>query len=185
MASLFRLLLVTTALGATAFTPLCPDRPTATKLNLLPSQGCQLAAAWNAANPDEDGFRRRRNDENDGHNDNKTGERLAGDVAGVGDSTKTPSSGPKRTARDLVAHLFSLPSAILHPSEEEAEDAVFFPIVGFKFFPDHKRAVPTAVSASCRIHRYANEEVYGWFSPACFLGSIHSDNYCTPNNDTH
>ena len=110
-------------------------------------------------------------------------------------------------ARALVRRLFALPPTAregsascpdgrgtgsggrgpLHP------DVVYYPIVGFKRVrvpsadggPDEYHAIPThhTVGASCAVPNLPPrmaEEVVGWFSPVCPLGSLDADDghYC-------
>lgn len=143
---------------AQGFAPIVvKPRQVTTELGLVPSQGCQLAAAWNAAHPKES------------------------------DDSSKATSGPsvkakqkqQQSPRDFVAHVFSLPSTLLHPLShaEDVQDVVMFPIVGFKILPEFSRALPTSPSASCRIPP-GNEEVYGWYSEACILQPFDADEYC-------
>lgn len=75
--------------------------------------------------------------------------------------------------------------------EEQDDDVVLYPVLGFRWIavdrPEdalHKRyeILPTSIKASMPIadaHR-REEEVVGWFSPACRLGTLEEDDasYC-------
>ena len=82
---------------------------------------------------------------------------------------------PVKAQRSFVSRVFSLPSSLWHPSNEElnheehdnADDVVYFPIVGFTFARDEGnkcRALPTVSNPSCRL-RNDHEDLVGWFRP--------------------
>jgi hypothetical protein len=114
-----------------------------TELFLKPSEGSQLAAAWEASCKCP---------------------KLEIKVA-------PPVTTPVSAARAFVSRVFSLPSAILHPNEVKG-DVVYYPIVGFKLVPDgegQSSVLPTTARVSCRIPAAQTELVFGWYSPACFV----------------
>eukprot|EP00542_Grammatophora_oceanica_P022013 CAMPEP_0194033414 /NCGR_PEP_ID=MMETSP0009_2-20130614/6122_1 /TAXON_ID=210454 /ORGANISM="Grammatophora oceanica, Strain CCMP 410" /LENGTH=171 /DNA_ID=CAMNT_0038674107 /DNA_START=122 /DNA_END=637 /DNA_ORIENTATION=+ len=129
-------------------------------LFLKPSQGPQLVAAWESStcpHPKHYDDLEKEGEEEDAH---------------------------KSAAREFVARLFSLPASLLHPRKEEhhdEEDLVKFPVVGFRYSPGSKQ--PIATSGSCRIPLHLhNEEVFGWYSKACFLQPFDSDSYAKNPN---
>ena len=139
-------------------------------LNLLPNQGCQLAAASAAA--------------------------LAKDTSQFKEVVS-----PVNAARELVSRIFNLPSEILKvPGDaldidipfalhhtNEGGDVAVFPIVGFTYvkLEDTMKVVPSVNAKGIiniqSMRKTRTEEVYGWFSPSCSLGSLYSDDdvaYC-------
>ena len=160
-----RLTLVVLALSAcfsTGFTVPTTNAPVSTRLQLVPEQGKQLVAAFEAesASPHH-------------HVLNTADERPIGLVA-------------KSSA--FVSRIFSIPGAIMgrHPAAEPAlvefeptDDVVLYPIVGFQFVKKGQQVLPTTTNVSCRLAtRAPDEEVYGWYTTACRLDSIYSDTYC-------
>lgn len=117
-------------------------------LHLVPAQGKQLAAAFEAAATHL-------------HDEPKVEEKHDA----VAD------------ARNFVARVFSLPSTLLHPKEQD-EEALYYPIVGFQFVTESCKALPPTApgAASCRIPS-TKEDVYGWWSAACPLGHPDSPTY--------
>ncbi|KAG7344495.1 hypothetical protein IV203_022503 [Nitzschia inconspicua] len=69
--------------------------------------------------------------------------------------------------------------------QPDEEDYVLYPLVGFQFVKsksaldgnDRTIALPTTSHASCRLPTNRNEELYGWFSPACML-DLYSEDVC-------
>jgi hypothetical protein len=121
-------------------------------LNLLPGQGNELVAAYNAATCKED-------DEE---------EYQAKPVAlEIDDPEDNQTSA---AARSFASLLFSLPSTLRKRSQNY--DVVLYPMVGFKFVHHEDKfvALPTMSHMSCRLPSARNnEEVYGFFSPATSL----------------
>ena len=81
-----------------------------------------------------------------------------------------------KAARAFAKRVFSLPSTLVHPHDGENEDVVYFPITGFTFCGS--KVLPTMSRASCSIIRRDAQDVYGWYSPVCYLESPDSDEYC-------
>ena len=144
-------------LGAEAFVaPQC-SRQRKTSLNLTPDQADQLVAASNAAiyKPRED----------------KKDESFASVGLSVVPERKKETAA---AARAFVYKVFSIPSSVIkrhpHPEAEGLEDAVLYPVIGFKFVPVDGEyfALPTTSHAACRILNNKNEELVGWFkAPSC------------------
>ncbi len=172
------------ALSATteAFAPAAAQSGTPTALNLLPNQGCQLAAAAAAAQCTK--------------KENKSFEE-----EGKQTKSKSKTATPTNAARELAKRIFNLPAQVLKVAEDSSSkgfpfeiiadhelDEVVYPVVGFQFVKlesGSMRAVPSpnAVGA-CNInsiHQSNTQPVYGWFSPACRLGNsfaVDDESYC-------
>lgn len=170
------LLASSASMGAAAFGvgPGARLSSSATALHLLPTQGAQLAAASSCAY--------------DGPVKEEAVKQLeeVGAVPQPSSSSsqkpQTPPQHSKKSARSFVSRVFSLPSTLLHPKEAEKkeleEDSMVYPVVGFKFVCDkshHFRALPTISNPSCRLTP-ANEDLVGYYSPACHLD-------CSSNDD--
>jgi len=191
-----------------SFTPITctPISQSNTALHLVPSQGCQLAAASAAASVKEE--------DNPQHRDQKL--LSNGSFPDQIDSSPPELSGqsitPTQAARVFVSRLFSIPSHIIpngtsnsqqswlqNPFEhneacldEVQDDVVLFPIVGFTFVKGENEEVqvlpsPNGAGGACNISsvRQTKEApVYGWYSPACQLGDLHADDqvYCGGND---
>lgn len=185
--------------SSAAFSPYCSSSSSCsrsrtfplatTALNLLPTQGKQLEAAMNAAYVPA--------------SIDMEEEDIFGDALSVSDCTKALEKQQKKmVARAFVSRVFSLPSSMIrrhpHPNleglpnfigsdrpktlfnhayDEERDDVVLFPLVGFRFVQD--RVLPTQSNPSCRLRNIGamnGESFYGSFSPACHL-DIYSHNY--------
>ena len=155
-------LLSSFTVGTSAFPLVSKPTSASTKLFLKPSEGSQLAAAWEASCYKHD-------DESD--------------------VTETTSPAPTNAipvtsasaARTFVSRVFSLPSTLRHPSDDD-KDVVYYPIVGFQLYPDHEghcAVLPTTSRASCRIPASQTEVLFGWFSSACFLEADDDDSMVT------
>lgn len=146
---------------------------TTTHLCLLPEQGKQLMAAFEASC-----------DRNDEDSDVIQVKSLLSEEENT--TTKVPK-------KNFVSRIFSIPGAIMgrHPAaapalvdvkmpreEKEGDDVVLYPIVGFQFVNGGQQVLPTTTNVACRLSKQPNEELYGWFTPSCPLNSIHSDAYC-------
>ena len=135
-----------------------PQPRASSALSLIPGQGNQLVAAYNAASCHE-----------------------KGDVATAPVEEETDSSASH--SRSFVSRVFSLPAAVIsrhpHSHKETTDDVVLYPIVGFQFFHDANGdciPLPTTSHAACRIRRPSQEEeLVGWFSPACNLDMFTED----------
>jgi|EP00979_Chaetoceros_neogracilis_P017538 hypothetical protein len=134
-------------------------------LHLLPNQGCQLAAASAAALANEAKQARVMN-------------------------APTGHAAPVNAARELVSRIFNLPSEILKVPDnavhtDAQDDVAFYPIVGFTYVKhEDKTMVISPVNAKGAINiqnrkKTQEEEVHGWFSSSCQLGSPHADNYAS------
>lgn len=156
-------------------------------LHLVPGQGNQLVAAYNAAM-------------------SRKAPSSAVDYDEEG--LAVPDS------RNFVQRVFSLPSSMIkrhpHPSAEgldgsavsantranatenknvmtkmssqnqKKEDVVYYPVTGFTFVKNGENvvALPTKSNVSCRLPPSTkNQEVYGWFSPACKL-DLYAEDPC-------
>jgi hypothetical protein len=76
-------------------------------------------------------------------------------------------------ARDFISHLFSLPSALLHPhafkhQDSNPVDVMYFPFVGFCYDTEYSWepfAPLVSTKTTCRIPP-VHETVYGYFVPS-------------------
>jgi hypothetical protein len=76
-------------------------------------------------------------------------------------------------ARDFISHLFSLPSALLHPpafhhQDSNLDDIMYFPFIGFYYNTDYSWdpfAPLVSTKTTCRIPSL-HETVYGYFVPS-------------------
>jgi hypothetical protein len=135
-------------------------------LNLLPGQGNELVAAYNAATFQE----------------NEQEEDQAVPVTLEMDHPKDDRA--SAAARSFASRLFSLPSTLIKRSQNY--DVVLYPMVGFKFVHHEDKfiALPTKSHMSCRLPSARNdEEVYGFFSPACSLDLYATDISQDPKNN--
>jgi hypothetical protein len=151
------LLLSLTFSGAEAFVAAPQSARQQTSLNLLPCQGNQLKAAYDAATC-------------------KSDEAAPGAQGGYVEE----HHGPAAAARAFVSRLFSLPSSpesVWRRKGKKQEDVVLYPIIGFHFVRSQGRyiALPTTSHAACPIHRNQNEEIVGWYSAACELDHFSED----------
>ena len=147
----FYLIVAAVATTSVASFTVAPQvRLSSTALNLVPEQGCQLKAAWEAA------------------------------ATHLQDEPHHPHVTPAAAARNFAARVFSLPSTFLHPHPQEAVgDVVYYPVVGFHYTLQSTKPLPTTAfptASSCRIPS-PSEALYGWFSPACLLSHPDSDDY--------
>lgn len=145
-----------------------------TRRNLMPEQGSQLVAASCAVRTQ--------------NVDDETDESV---------QSKSASISP---ARSFISRMFNLSHGdereeaqqeIINFSSDESEDdeALLYPIVGFEWVAVNKDGsekeyvvLPTTCNPSCSIKGHS-DEVYGWFSQSCKLGSIFDDDdiaYCAP-----
>ncbi|CAJ1934994.1 unnamed protein product [Cylindrotheca closterium] len=132
----------------------------ATALHLKSGQGNQLVAAFNAAAVKKD------------HDDDF----VAAATNAVLEQQKHETAPANPEARSLAARLFSLDF-----NNHAKDDVVYYPLVGFKMVHHEGRVIPlpTSSTACCQIptREQADQEVYGWFSPACHL-DLYSEDIC-------
>mmetsp|Transcript_830 Transcript_830/g.1732 ORF Transcript_830/g.1732 Transcript_830/m.1732 type:complete len:183 (-) Transcript_830:415-963(-) len=130
------------------------------QLGLVPDQGNQLVAAFNAITTDH---------KNQDSNAAPVATGIKVDMA-VDEQQK----GSLGVAKNFLAMVFNLPT-VRHP----AEDVVYYPMVGFRFFEGIDTVFPT-VSHNCCVmptQSQKEEEVFGWFSSSCQL-DLFSENIC-------
>jgi len=180
-----------------SFTPTSctPTTKSSTALHLLPSQGCQLAAAFAAASAKEE--------DNTQHRDpNSLDNRSSSDIIdGSHPELSAQSITPTQAAREFAWRVFSIPSHIIPNGalpnpfdhnevciDEKQDDVVLFPIVGFTFVKGENEEVivlpsPDGSGGACNIDSVRQTKelpLYGWFSPCCKLGDLYADDqtYC-------
>jgi hypothetical protein len=168
--------------------PVAPTASSSSSLQLVPEQGSQLVAAFNAAATAAADHKKQ------GGYENVTGGKeefaeLNDFIAGEGTSViGSRPAAVASAARAFVSRVGSILSDYFwREGEKEGDDVVLYPIVGFKFVqdePNHFRALPTQSNPSCRIVNHVEQELYGWYCTACGLDSIFSEHYCEqPDND--
>jgi hypothetical protein len=141
--------------------------PSSSARYLVPEQGCQLRAAWEAASASH-------------HDDTNHHDTMQS-------STTAHHLTPASAAHALASRLFSLPASLLHPHFSETADVVYYPIVGFHYTLLSSKPLPTTpfpTAAACRIPPPpTSERLYGWFSPGCHLNHPDSDDYLQEPNE--
>lgn len=142
---------------AEAFAPPSLPQHSKTSLNLLPSQGNQLVAAYNAACVE------------------KERTKGAADEAPAADINIVKSVGAIAASKNFLARVFHMPS-VKHPGKQ---DVVYYPMIGFRFFEGIDTVFPTTCHASCMMPTKGQqeEEVYGWYSSSCKL-DLFSEDVC-------
>jgi hypothetical protein len=152
MQGLFLFVTIGTVSAFTVRSQSSPNKSRTTcALNLTPNQGSQLVDAYNNAVHAKDG------DDNDfvavGLRPNNQES-----ITAVTTTTTTATGGVSATARALFHRLLSpLSSHAAHDDEnysDDADDVVYYPVVGFTYVPDakdHSRALPTVSNPSCRL----------------------------------
>eukprot|EP00586_Coscinodiscus_wailesii_P010336 CAMPEP_0172498202 /NCGR_PEP_ID=MMETSP1066-20121228/110695_1 /TAXON_ID=671091 /ORGANISM="Coscinodiscus wailesii, Strain CCMP2513" /LENGTH=174 /DNA_ID=CAMNT_0013271393 /DNA_START=153 /DNA_END=677 /DNA_ORIENTATION=+ len=145
---------------------------------LTPSQGRQLAAYYNAKNLVK----------NKGEDSAATnGEAETLPPLPSSDNSELETS----IARQFINKIFQLPSLLMrNESDYKAHEYVLQPIIGFRWVAVESedgettyQVLPPMGKCACSLLPKENEEeeVYGWFSPGCRLGNVHSyddDTYC-------
>jgi hypothetical protein len=170
-----------------------------TELNLVPKQGCQLAAAAAAA------FAKQ--------NENLVAE----EEKTINNNNNHQNLNPTDATREFVSRLFHLPFGKGSSQSEQDEevvidfkipgiqessssnnsntnnshdDVVLFPIVGFQYVKlqdGHIRGIPSSNAspekAVCNLdamNKSMNQPTYGWFTYCCTLGDLYAsdDEYC-------
>jgi len=146
---------------AFAALPSLLQQKTASSLNLVPDQGNQLVAAYNANCLLE-----------------QQEQASAPALIQVDTNVEVPHRGAIAASKSFLTRIFHMPS-ILHPGEKKNEDVVYYPMVGFRFFKGIDNVFPTTWHVSCDIptKEQKEEEVYGWFSSSCKL-NLFSEDVC-------
>ncbi|VEU36527.1 unnamed protein product [Pseudo-nitzschia multistriata] len=148
------------------------ERP-ATSLNLLPDQGSQLVAAYNALSESQ-----RTEMARAPISVEKEVEARA--VPGSTEESEKPhrtwGAGTISASKSLLSRIFQGPS-VKHPLEHK--DVCYYPMVGFRFIKGVNAALPTKSTASCAMPTKSQkeEEVYGWYSSSCKL-DLFSEDVC-------
>jgi hypothetical protein len=167
-----------------------PQQRHVSALHLLPSQGKQLVAAYEAYTC-------------------KSQQGLTPVQSPPSNSDGVIQAGSSNTAKNaaiaFVSRVFHLPSHFVPHREDHKEhhhewvdglrlrdlplagrisgagdepDVLYYPVVGFQFVEDedhHYRVLPTTLSVSCRLPLTHKEEVFGWYSQACPLDMFAED----------
>mmetsp|Transcript_3168 Transcript_3168/g.7227 ORF Transcript_3168/g.7227 Transcript_3168/m.7227 type:complete len:180 (+) Transcript_3168:148-687(+) len=138
-----------------------------TSLNLVPDQGNQLVAAYNAISLE------------------KRSETAAAAPIQVDrnfDESENPR-GAIAASKRFLTRIFHKP-ATEHPGEGKNNDVVYYPMVGFRFFEGIDSVFPTTSNVSCDMPTKSQkeEEVFGWFSLSCKL-DLYSEDVCRNPED--
>ena len=184
------------------------DRCDSTYLGLLPQQGKQLVAAYEASTCEKQS---REGSESNGFHPSEAIEGGKIEVKKNGASSadqQQQQRTPTGAARAFVSRVFKLPSNIrqhYNHAEDEVwdnamslpkipgdrsskaggDDVVLYPVVGFRIVEDeehHSRVLPTKSNVSCRLPNNYNEDVFGWYSPACRL-DLYKEDPCEAPED--
>lgn len=161
-------------------------------LYLVPSQGCQLAAASAAALAKQEEERQ------------EMKESTITSRTTISDSS-AQNLHPSDATREFVSRLFHLPPfasksqateqfasdmKVLNDKNHDHDDVVLYPIVGFQYVKlqdGSTRGIPTMnlspEKAACNFSakRMSEEQpLHGWFSECCMLGNLYAtdDEYC-------
>eukprot|EP00537_Pseudo-nitzschia_pungens_P006090 CAMPEP_0172365584 /NCGR_PEP_ID=MMETSP1060-20121228/10524_1 /TAXON_ID=37318 /ORGANISM="Pseudo-nitzschia pungens, Strain cf. cingulata" /LENGTH=185 /DNA_ID=CAMNT_0013088947 /DNA_START=98 /DNA_END=655 /DNA_ORIENTATION=- len=139
-------------------------------LHLLPDQGNQLIAAYNALSEAQ----RKEIKATKAPIEVSREIRVVGEASPKGKWRTTTIAASK----NLLSKIFQGPS-VLHPLERKSEDICYYPMVGFRFVEGVDNALPTKSSASCVVptRNQREEEVFGWFSSSCKL-DVFSEDVC-------
>lgn len=164
---------------------------TTSSLNLVPDQGKQLVAAYNA---------RCSSSETSSQSQESAAAaavapiQVENDDVDVDGHEHVDESSHWRAiaaSKSFLTRVFHKPSGN-HPDsfhqqnkqERKHEDVVYYPMVGFRFFEGIDNVFPTTSHVSCAIptKRQKEEEVYGWFSSqSCKLDLLSEDVCYNPN----
>ena len=169
--------------AADSFVPLGvqQQQSSLSSLQLIPGQGNQLVAAYNAATCQKKDGQGQEVDEGTGAVIQlvkpSSSSAAAADVDY--DGLSTPAS------QSLASRIFSLPSALIGGNRKKSEknsnndDVVLYPLVGFKLVHNGEKviALPTKSHVACRlpVSTRKDEDVYGWYSPSCSLNLYAED----------
>ena len=194
-------LCISFAIQTSSFTPASsissPYKNTVSStLHLVPSQGCQLAAATTAALAKQELEREQREESSRQATDTK----IAAESLGNRHSIR-----PSDATREFVSRLFKKsqnsfdftipamhggPLSSSNDEDHKKDDIVLFPIIGFQYVKLNDgsiRGIPTINASpekvSCNLDAMQmkmTQPEYGWFSPCCQLGDLFSDHeeYC-------
>jgi hypothetical protein len=183
------------------------QKPRSSCLKLMPGQGSQLVAAYTAATSSSSSEDVRSSNEylsaekaapaspqqqdNEPPSSSSHWRALAASRSFVSRVFHKPSSAIKKhphptleglKTADAAAQQFPynfIPSRLATQDERKQDDVVLYPIVGFRFFNQQGSsiALPTTSHAACRLPTNRNEDVYGWFTPACRL-DLYAEDVC-------
>lgn len=187
--TLFRVLSAVLLVGnSEAFTTLSSttqrmSQTSSSSLNLLPDQGNQLVAAYNAFSETQ-----------------RKESKAAKSKAGAADTAAAASIGIVKedwkastiaVSKNILSRIMQGPS-VLHPlergssnngnsydNENPNNDVCYYPMVGFRYIAGVDTALPTKSTAACAMPTKSQkeEEVFGWFSSSCKL-DLFSEDVC-------
>jgi hypothetical protein len=180
---------------------------TTTRLSLLPEQGNQLAAAYNAAASidhkqpivehtaaDEEAHLEQEQQEEEDNTSHwraiSTSKSFLNRLFHKPSATKQLNCNDSNTAETTTQkfHLGTFLHNLSHPNyNHNKEDEIYlYPIIGFQFVKGCQDALPTLSHASIRIptKTQKEEEVVGWYTKCCKL-DLFSDDVChSPTSTT-
>lgn len=173
--------------------PTTTNAGASSSLEMLPGQGNQLAAAYNAASCDkkeeeEVGMFHRHEEELPQEQDHSSHWRAIASsksfltrvfhkpavkhpiADGVVDVDESPSQSP-RFHFPFTNFLRNLNHHKNNNHNHEVEEAIYYPIVGFTFVKGCDDALPTHTQGSIRMPTTSQkkQDVYGWYSTSCKL----------------
>eukprot|EP00536_Pseudo-nitzschia_multiseries_P003104 jgi/Psemu1/284196/fgenesh1_pg.44_\ len=155
-------------------------------LRLLPDQGNQLVAAYNALSESQLKETKATTTAAATNSSNKAPIEVSKDIRVVADEAEAAPRSKWRestiaASKSLLSKIFQGP-AVLHPLELKfgrPEDVCYYPMVGFRYIEGVDTVLPTKASASCSMptRSQREEELFGWFSSSCKL-DLFSDDVC-------
>ncbi len=162
---------------------------THTQLNLVPKQGCQLAAAQEAEFAKK---KLKQSDEEKQIHPTDAARELVSRLFNkpFGNSRTHPQNSGK--PKEFQPSLFKIPGIYDEQNDgsKDHDDVVLFPIVGFQYVKlqdGTMRGIPTinaspekAVCSFAAKNKSMQQPVHGWYSQCCFLGDLYAndDEYC-------
>ena len=158
---------------------------TRTALQLVPEQGNQLAAAYNAALDHKESIV-----EDEEQQDNTSHWRAISTSKSFLNRLFHKPSAPESTTQEeennnhskfqlgTFLHNLSHPNLHIH-NKAKVDEVYLYPIVGFQFVEGCQDALPTLSHVSCRMPTKSQkeEEVVGWYTTCCKL-DLYSDDVC-------
>ena len=160
---------------------------TRTALQLVPEQGNQLAAAYNAAlDHKEPIFEELDEQDNTSHwraiSTSKSFLNRLFHKPSAPESTTQEEENTKHSKFQLGTFLHNLSHPNLHirnNNKAKKDEIYLYPIIGFQFVEGCQDALPTLSHVSCRMPTKSQkeEEVVGWYTTCCKL-DLYSDDVC-------
>mmetsp|Transcript_27223 Transcript_27223/g.59964 ORF Transcript_27223/g.59964 Transcript_27223/m.59964 type:complete len:199 (+) Transcript_27223:109-705(+) len=144
---------------------------TQTSLNLLPDQGNQLVAAYNALSETQ-------------RKESKAAKsKTAAAAASIGIVKVNWKASTIAVSKNILSRISvqrgSNGNNISDDNENPNADVCYYPMVGFQYIAGVDTALPTKSTAACAMPTKSQreEEVFGWFSSSCKL-DVFSEDVC-------